>query len=218
MVTISHLVKRIINNKPLLYEALSKDIINYPNLAEHIKDELEAELGSKVKGPAVVMALRRFRETIKKKEDVKVPLKFNSQIIMKSGLCDVTFVRSPELLRKLKSVYDLINYDTGETLNVIYGNYEITIVAEEKHLKEIITLLKNEKKINLEHNLVSLAMSFSKEFLYTPGILATVIRELFWENINIYENISTMTEVIFIVHKMDAVRAYNCLQRLIDKR
>ncbi len=216
MVTISHLVKKIINSRPLLYEALSQNIVNYANLAELLKPALDAELGQDIKETAIIMALRRYGEHISQKEETKIPFQFNPEIIMKTGLTDLTLVKCPSLLTKLKKIYDLIDYDKGETLNVIQGNYEVTIVVAEKHHKKILSILKDEKIINIEKNLVSLAMSFSKDFLYTPGILAKVTKRLLWENVNVFENISTMTELIFIVSKKDAIKAYNALQGLVE--
>ncbi len=217
MATVSTIVKKIINSRPLLYESITHEIANIANLAAHIQPEIELELGEKVKIPAVVMAIRRYSEKIHAKETKKIPFKFNSEIIMKTGLSDITFVKSPSLLNKLKRIYDLLDYDKGDTLNVIQGNYEITIVVSEKYTKKILQVLKDEKIINVENGLVSLAMSFSKDFLYTPGIISKVTRKLNWENVNIFENISTMTEIIFIVSKRDSVRAFNALQRLIEE-
>ena len=135
MATISTIVKKIINSKPLLYESLAHEIANIANLAAHIQPEVESELGEKVKLPAIIMAIRRYGEKIQAKENEKIPFKFNSEIIMKTGLSDITFVKSPPLLNKLKKIYDLVDYDKGETLNVIQGNYEITIVVSEKYSK-----------------------------------------------------------------------------------
>lgn len=218
MVTISHVVKKIIDSHPLLYEALSHNIVNYANLAEHLKPYLETELGEKVKETAVIMALRRYGEKLSIKEGQRIPFKFNPEVILKTGLSDITFVKSPSLMAKLKKVYDLVNYEKGETLNVIHGNYEITMVISERYTAKLLDLLKGEKALNVEKNLISLAMSFPIDFLYTPGILAKVTRRLFWEDVNVFENISTMTELIFIVSRNDAVKAYNALQKLIEER
>ena len=38
-----------------------------------------------------------------------------------------------------------------------------------------------------------------------------------WENINIFEIISTNTELTFIIHKKDAIRAYKSLEKLIQQ-
>jgi hypothetical protein len=162
------------------------------------------------------MSLRRYAKTLEKKENPKNNFKFNSQIIMTTGLCDVAFVKGPTLLKKLKGVYDLLNEDNGHTLNIIHGNYEVSIVACQNYIDKILKLLEGEKVLNIDKNLVSLAMSFSKDFLYTPGVLAKVTRKLHWENINIYENISTLTENIFIVSKKDAMKAYNALSEIVE--
>lgn len=216
MATASHVVKKMIQSRPMLYEAIASNIVNYANLAKSIRPQVEAELGERTSDSAIIMALRRQGEKISGEGKTKIPFKFNSEIIMKTGLADFTFVRSTTIFGKLKKIYDLIDYEKGETLNVIQGNYEITIVINEKHASKVRALLNDEKMLNEEKGLVALAMSFSRDFLYTPGILARVTRTLHWENVNVYENISTMTELIFIVSKKDAVRAYSALEEMAN--
>ncbi|MBS3128801.1 hypothetical protein J4410_06685 [Candidatus Woesearchaeota archaeon] len=217
MVNVSQVVQKIIESRPMLQEAISQNIVSFANLAEHLKPRVESLLGEKVKEAAIVMALRRYAEKENKKEPKKLPFKFDSQITMKTGLADITIVKTASALTKLKQIYDLIEYEKGETLNIIQGDYEITIVISQKYVENILLILKEEKIKNIEKDLVSVSMTFSKEFLYTPGSLARATRKLAWENINIFENISTMTELIFIVNKKDATRAYNALQELIEE-
>ena len=57
----------------------------------------------------------------------------------------------------------------------------------------------------------------SKEFISSPGVIFTAIRKLAWEGINIYEIVSTMTELTFILNKEDSMKAYNVLQELLEK-
>jgi hypothetical protein len=218
MPTISSATKAAIDSKPLLYEALSQGIVSFSNLAEKIRPELEKELGEDIDLPAVIMALRRYSDRMKPMEDRKIPFNFNTEIIMKTGIMDLTLVKTPSLMQKMKRLYNLPDYDKGETLNIIQGNYEITLVINEKYKSQIIDILKAEKILNREVGLVSFTMSFSKDFLYSPGIIAMVTRKLAWDNINLFEVISTMTEVIIILNSRDAVRAYSSLQSLIEDR
>ena len=67
-----------------------------------------------------------------------------------------------------------------------------------------------------EDDLISLTMTFSKNFYYTPGVIFNIIRNIAWENINIYEIVSTNTELTFIIHKNDAMKGYKSLERLIQ--
>ena len=214
MVSISRIVQRYIEGKPMLQEGLARGIINYAGLAEEMLDFVEEQFGKKVKISAVVMALRRYSETVRKKIVKEIPFDFESEIIMKTNICDLTIVKTNSAIMKLEKLYRFVDFEKGDTLNVIQGNYEVTIVLSQKYLKKINELLKGEKILNIEKDLVSLTLQYPKKFLYTPGILSTATRKLAWENINIFENISTMTEIIFIVSKKDAMRSYYALQEL----
>ena len=66
MVTVSHIVKKIINSRPMLYEALANDIVNFANLAEELKPQIEKEIGSKISEASIIMAIRRHAEGIQK--------------------------------------------------------------------------------------------------------------------------------------------------------
>ncbi|MEF8847704.1 MAG: hypothetical protein V5A68_01045 [Candidatus Thermoplasmatota archaeon] len=218
MVTTSHVVKKIIDSTPKIQEAMIENIVNYANLAEKIQPKIESELGKKVKKSTIRMALRRHSKNLKQKTQVNKKFIFETEIIMKTNLCDICIVKTPSSLDKIKKIYQLIDYNKGDTLNVIQGNYQITIVVSQKHLEKIKKILNKENILNIESNLVSLTLDLTKDFLYTPGIIAYITRKLSWENINIFENISTMTELIFILDEKDAVRAYESLKKVIKTK
>ena len=213
MVTISHLVGKIVSSRPILHDAMEQGIISYGNLAEQLVPEIKEELGKDVRQSAVVMALRRYAENIQKVH-VKPKFDYNSEIIMKTNLCDISVRKSPSLFSKLKKVYSIVNYEKGDALNVIHGNYEVSIVSNMRYLDKIKKELKGEKILNIEQDLVSLSLSFSGDFLHTPGIISTAARKLNWENVNIYELVSTISELTFIVNKKDSAKGYAALQRL----
>jgi len=204
----------MVNSRPSLQEALIEGIVNYVNLANKLQPEIQAELGEKTEKSAIMMALRRYGEELQKKSIVKEQFKMSHEIIMKTNLSDICIVKTPSALDKIRHIHQIVDYEKGETLNVIQGNYEITIVILQKYLDPLKEILKSEKILNIQKNLVSLTIGLSKEFLSTPGVLALATRKLAWNNINIYENISTMTELIFIVAEKDAVKAYNTFQEM----
>lgn len=217
MVTISHLITKIVSSRPILHDAIEQGIISYGNLAEQLITEIEEELNKKVKHSAVVMALRRYAEKIQKTQ-ARPKFDYNSEIIMKTNLCDISIRKSPALFSKLKKIYSIVNYEKGDVLNVIHGNYEVSIVSNMRHLEKIKKELKGEKILNVEKDLVSLSLSFSGDFLHTPGVISTAARKLNWENVNIYELVSTLTELTFIVNKKDSAKGYATLQRLVSEK
>lgn len=213
MVTISHIVKKLTENKPFLLESLGKGIISYGNLAEELKPKIEKELGKNVKESAIIMALRRYSEELNEKYSLK-DFNFSSEVIMKTNICDINLIKTPSLLAKIKSLYNMVNLERGDFLEIIIGNNEVSIAISEKHKDKVLSVLKGEKILNKEFDLVALTIVFSEDFIYTPGIIFQVIRKLVWENINILEIISTLTELTFIISKKDSIKSYEVLQEL----
>ena len=215
MVTISHAVQKIVDNRVFVQESMSKNIISYASLAKQLQPEIEEELGKVVKKHAIEMALRRYSDQLKQKHKT-IFFDYSSDIIMKTQVCDIAISRTPTLLSKLKTMYDVVDLEKGDILNIIQGSSEVSIVTNERYKQRFLDMLQNEKVLNIEENLVSLTMTFSKDFLYTPGVIFNIIRNVAWDNINIFEIVSTNTELTFIIHKKDAMKGYKALEKLIQ--
>lgn len=216
MVTISHIVQKILHDRPFLLEPMSRGIIAYGSLAEQIKPEIEKELEREVKTHAIVMALRRHAETLKKTHH-QITFDYSSEIILKTDMCDIAVLRSPTLLNKLKRLYDVVDFEKGDILNIIHGRHEVSVVTNERYRENSLDLLTGEKILSIEKHLVSLTLTYSKDFLYTPGVIYHIVRSIAWENINIYEVVSTNTELTFILNKKDGVKGYKVLEKLVEK-
>jgi aspartokinase len=215
MVTISHIVNKLVNEKIYLHEAISKGIASYGSVAKQLKPEIEKELGKKVKHSAVVTALRRYSKKINSTlKEVKFDTKY-SEVNLKTHIIDINVVKTQALFDKLKRFYDLINFEKGDILHVIYGRTHVAIVTNERYKNKILNLLQNQKINKIEENLVALTFAIGRKRIDLPGVLFQITRNLAWENINIIEIISVDVEVTFIVDKEDAVKGYNALEKLI---
>jgi len=218
MVTVSHIVKKIVSEQAFVEEALANGIISIGNLAEQIQPKIEKELNKKIKLPAIVMALRRYSDEISEHRKKMKAFDYAGEILMKTNICDVNFVKSHTLMAKLKTIHNLVNFERGDTLNVIIGNNEVSIVINEKYMEKLLKFMLGEKVLNKEGGLVALTIIFiSDDFIHTPGVIFNAVRKLAWENINIYEVVSTMTELTFILNKKDSMKAYDVLQEMVDK-
>ena len=189
MVTVSHIAKKIVSGQPFIEEALGSRIISFGNLAEQIAEHRKKA--------------SRFD--------------FTGEILMKTNICDFSVVKSPSLLVKLRTIYNIVNFERGNTLNVILGNNEVSIIINEKYMQKLTKFLAEEKILNKEHDLVALTIIFTADdFTHTPGVIFNAVRKLAWENINIYEIVSTMTELTFILSNKDSMKAYNVLHELTN--
>lgn len=216
MVTISHIVEKLINDRVFIQEPISKGIVSHGSLAKQLKPEIEEELGKEVKIHAIVMAIRRYADSLKEKY-TEIVFDYSSEIILKTDISDIEVLRSPSLLNKLKRLYDIVDFEKGDILNIIHGRHEVSVVTNERYRDKLLNILKGEKVLNFENNLVSLTLTFSKDFLHTPGVIFNVVRNIAWENINIFEIVSTNTELTFILNKKDAVKGYKVLEKLVEK-
>ena len=215
MVTISHIVTKLVDEKIYLYEAISKKIASYGSVAKQLKPEIEKELGRPVDHSAIVTAIRRYSEKINKKfPDVKFNSKY-AEVNLKTHIIDINVLKTQELFDKLKRFYDVVNFERGDILHVIYGRTNVAIVTNERYKEEILKLLQNQKIKKIEEDLVALSFTVGKKRIDKPGVIFQITRSLAWEDINIIEIISVDLDVAFIIKKEDAVKGYNALERLI---
>jgi len=214
MVTISQVVKEILDSRIFLQEAISRNIVSYNLLAIHLKPEIEAEIGKTVKTSAIVMALRRQTERIE--QTIKKPTFSYSIETIKTNICYIVLEESSTLLNNLQNLYSIIDFKKGGILNIIQGNYEVAIITNHKYKNKLLEILCDEKVLDTLDNLVSISLTYSKKFLFTPGALYDVLRFITWQNINMIDIILTSTEMSLIIDKKDLMKCYNVLGKFIE--
>ena len=216
MESISSMVKYLLESKPFLLDALSRGILSLGNLASEFKPDIEKSLGKDIKETAIVMALRRYGDEIREHQELSVAAAISGEILMKTNICDFNVQKSTNLLGKLKNLYEMVNIARGDFLNVIIGNNEVSISVSEKYYSNIELFLSDEKVFDYSKGLVSLTVIFDGDFLHTPGIVSQVMHRFAWENINIFEIVSTMTELTFVIENRNSIKGYEVLQKYLE--
>ena len=215
MVTVSHLTKKILQEKPFVHEALEKDIINIGALAEMIKPDIEKELGE-VKTSAISMAIRRYMEKNNKEFYQKIKIVKKSDLLIKSNLFEISILKSPTIYEKLMRLYEVVDFNVGDTLNIIQGNYEILIVSNEKYKEAFLEALENEQIKIVRGNISSISVKIPKECIDTPGFYFVLTKALSLENIPILDIVNTETEATLIIEDKYIAKAYDILKREIS--
>jgi len=216
MVTISHVVHKLVDEKVYIQEAIGKKIASYGSVAKHLKPEIEEELGKEVAHYAIVAALRRYSEKLNKRfKDIHFDAN-NSEVNLKTQIIDINIQKTLCLFDKLKKIYDVIHFDQGDLLHIIYGRNTVNIITNERYKEKIESFLLHEKIIKVDENLVALSFSIDKKLVDTAGVLFCIVRNFAWENINIVDIISIDLEITFIVSEKNAIKGYKALKRLIQ--
>ncbi len=214
IVTISHVVQNILNKHVFLQEAINHGIVSFNKLADYIKTDIEKELNKKVKHNAIVMALRRYEEKLETKKE-KIAFNYFRETLLRTDICYIVIEESETTIRTIQKLYDEINFKHGGIFNITQGNYEISIITNQRYKDRFLELLKDENILKVVENLVVISLTYSKDFSATPGLLSNVSRFIAWENINIYNVINTPKELAFIIGKKDAMRCYNTLEKMV---
>ncbi len=218
MVTIARVVEKIVERKPFLEEALSREIVNYVALAEMLKPEVEREMKKRVKTSAIMMALRRLSEKLQKGFIKLAQIKFKeTDITIKSDLMEVTVLKSHTIIDNIRKLYDVIDFSRGDFLTITHGIHEITLITNKKYRSKILVILEKEKVVKIIGNLSSLTIHIPIEAVEIMGFFYVVTKALNWENINIIEIVSTLTEMTFILREEDISRAFNVMKSLIEE-
>ena len=216
MVTISHVVHKLVDEKVYVQEAIAKGIASYGSVAKHLKPEIEEELRKEVAHYAIVAALRRYADKINSKfKNINFDAN-NSEVNLKTHIIDINLQKKPCLFDKLKKIYDFIQFEQGDLLHIIYGRNTVNIITNERYKEKIERFLQNERILKIDENLVALSFSIDKRLSKTPGVLFRIVRNFAWEDINIIDIITIDLELTFIVKEKNAIVGYKALQRLIN--
>ncbi len=211
MVTIAHITKKILQDKPFIHEALEKELVNLGALAEMIKPEIERELEQNIKSSAISMAIRRYLE--KKKNLLKrIELSKKTDLVVKSNLFEISLSRTTQLHNSIAKLYQVLNFNIGDTLHIIYGNYEVLVVSNDKYKEKFLDILKDEIILDIQENISSISIKIPEECLYTPGFYFAVTKLLLLENIPIIDLVNTKTEATLLLFDKDIPKSYSVLK------
>jgi aspartokinase len=214
--SVSSCVKKIIDKTPFINEMLVKGILSYSNYASSIKADVELNYGRVVKHSAIVMAIRRYGDELRAKEEIEKKTDVDYEIIMKTKIFDLNIVRNDKFLAKLSKLYNEVSTEKGDFLNVSLGSHEISVAISEKHRQLLEFLAKDEEILHKMDDLVALSLVFSGDFLQTPGIVYEAVRKLAWEKINVIEILSTKNELTFVIKREDSMKAFAELQAFLN--
>jgi len=216
MVSVTRAVQDIVSQNFFLQEAISHGIVSYNKLADYISPEIEKALGNKPKKSSIVMAIRRHVENIEAKQK-QFSIGFFRETLLKTDMCYIIVEESDKTLNKIQELYNKMELRNGLMFHIVHANYEIGIITNKRVKDQIVEELSDEKIKRVVDDLVIVSLTYSKDYLYNPGIIYYVTRFLTWENINIFSIWLTSQEFNLLISRDDMTRAYSTVEKLIKK-
>lgn len=212
MITIAAAVEEIIRHSPLVEEALTKGIINYSALAREISPQLEKQLLKPIQRGSIIMALKRIRGKLQKKQKAFQAVYSMADLTVRSKLIEFTFANSDTIPERQKKLFLITEKQRDIFCNFSQGVRETTIIISEELERGLEYIFQSEKLISKRKNLSSITIRFHKKIIDTPGVYYTILKLIALEGISVVEIVSTSMELTIVFNTVDIDHAFSLLQ------
>ena len=206
--SIADAVRKSINLKPSVVDALELGIVNYSALARIIGQELGIGKGNT---HAILSAIKRYGAGIESKKDTKKINKIiaNSTMNIQTDLAVLGIAPNSDVQTVSKSL-DVRIY------HVIQGLSVLSLVIDAKNPEKIRAIEKKFGPKALRQNLAALTIVSPETVMETPGTVIQYIGPLAINNINIQELLGTANDTIILVRMEDANRVFTIINEVIQ--
>lgn len=215
MITVPQIVEDILKASPILSESVEDGLVNYSSLARKLQPEIEEKLFKKVTVGSIIMALKRLKLTrSSRKNALSQALGKITDLSMRSNLISMTFSNSPTLLQNQSDLLKFASKVPNIFLTISHGVYETTIFISKNLEDQALGVFKNETVKLRVDNLSSITLILPTEAIEVPGIHYSVFKRLFSNGINVFEAVSSFTELTIFLHSDNTEKAFAVLKRL----
>lgn len=210
MIKVTDIVLDILKTDELASESMQAGLLNLSAYAQKIHSQVENLTKKPVKKGTIVVALSRLAASSR---ELKTPLKPEiklSNIAIRSSLSAVIFDKTADIQRKL-AVLHPFQISINEIFGISEGPNEITLIYDEKAQEKIQKSFSTEAKFEFK-DLVAITVQYTQEYAKMPNIYYVLLSALAAKRINIFDMITTYTEISFIIKKEnmeDALKALN---------
>ena len=211
MITIGELVKEYIRNHPFIEDAIGEDLINYSSLARQIRPKIEKELMKRVEVSAVGMALRRYALTIKKRNTV-FPIIRPEEVVVRSGIIEYTFAKSNSIASTVATFLQSIAKENTYFSAVTQGVFEVAVIVSAQYEQKVKNIFKREHVTSRQTHISAITLRLPTNNVVVPGVYYRFLQKLAWENINIIDIGSTLTEFTILLSEDQVDRAFTLLK------
>ena len=206
-------VRRYIDQRPVVRDALAMGIVNLSALTRRIMEEtgLPSE-------EAVLVACRRYQFTAVPPEyeaGIRRVLS-KSKLEVRTRVALLTARPSWQLFAKLERAMNAMR-GRSHPIHVIQGSESLTVITDEAILSEMEEILGREDIIKRRTGLVELNLRSPDVIEDVPGILAFLASSLASKGINFVEVISCFKDNMFLIDERDLFSTFEVFNALIGE-
>ena len=111
----------------------------------------------------------------------------------------------------------MVDFEKGDFLTITHGLFEITLITNKGYAQQVKKIFAPRKIKKTIRGVAGITVRIPIHMIETVGLFYAVSKALNWENINIIEIVSTLTEMTLIIKEEEVPRAFKALKGLIEK-
>jgi len=208
--SVPEVVREAITRNRSIFDCLKMDLINYTALAVKIQPDVEKILGNSVNLNTIVVAIKRFADSLEAREDVEEQsvLK-NARLALTDGIIDIKF--------SLKDSQDIDPLMILDKFSKITSNYDFfrssdmfRFLAEDlEDVRQIFDTIPNRENI-FSTGLAKIRISIPNN--QNKSDVVSYVAEVLHDNgIELVNAFFSQDSIILILNERDASRAYDIL-------
>ena len=210
MLRISEALREIIRDNPFLEFGIHHGLFNLTRLARHLRTAVQIRTRKDVQVSALTMNLSRLQRDLRPATPAPEQYVIEN-LTVHSGLCTVSYPKSPELHAALHKVYNRIHRENG-FCSLSQGLHEITLIIDGR-FRAILEAEVRQRPIYQHANLASVSVQFSEHYAEIPGMLFMLLQRVALQNVNLIEITSTYTEIVFFIDERDTQTVFDTFFR-----
>ncbi len=213
-VSISKVVKDVIDDDLALQDSLSRKYGNYTAIARLIKPKVERDIGRKVNFESLVTSVKRVKPRLLLAQGGIEGVVARSVVNVRTDVAKLNLEKSK---RSLEAARNIMATYQEEFLQISESNSAITMIFDQKLLEEIHKKFNDDDVLDEQANLAGIIVHSPTEIVRTPGVVLAIYAKLAENHINVEDTVSCFTDTIVVIRMEEVARAFSTLTDLISE-
>ena len=213
-VSITKVVKGVIDEDLSLQDALGRRYGNYTAIARLIKPKVEKDLGHKVNFESLVTSVKRVKPRLQLAQGSIEAVLARSVINVRT---DVAKLNLEKTKRSLESARNIMATYQEEFLQISESNSAITMIFDQKLLEEILKKFNEDDVLDEQPDLAAIIVHSPTEIVRTPGVVLSIYTKIAENHVNIEDTVSCFTDTIVVIRMDEVARTFSTLADLISE-
>ena len=212
-VSISKVVKDVIDNDLSMQDALGRRYGNYTAIARLIKPKVERDIGRKVNFDSLVTSVKRVKPRLQLALGGIEGVLARSVVNVRTDVAKLNLEKSK---RSLEAARIIMATYQEEFLQISESNSAITMIFDQKLLEEIHKKFNDDDVLDEQTNLAAIIVHSPTEIVRTPGVVLAIYARIAENHVNIEDTVSCFTDTIVVIRMEEVARTFSTLTDLIS--